>query len=309
MRSVRFSGWGGPVATPRAPFIHDEWWLGIEPDPRFLPLIDCNLERRADYRSQVVPYLRARGADDDQMIELLVRIDLENLAHAFTILFCSDHELVLRSVMPEHLYRVIEGVQPVIDHVGRELFGPVDFYLELLRELAPRCGLHHRAQPPGPTTTGAGDIVFQSVQVVEALRQFDPDLGGVTIAKTYFADQTMAADHCLELFQPALRDGGSPQCHRHTVERLTNLHIESVGSAGLSLQPPICHLSIEAPDVATVHAIHDVVANDTSGMLMPYVDRVTLNPGDHSTNTKLSIRSHPDSPVYNKIIEVVHLET
>ena len=72
------------------------------------------------------------------------------------------------------------------------------------------------------------------------------------------------------------------------------------------MQPPICHISIEAPDVDTVHAIHHVAKTDTSGMLMPYVDRVVENRGDHSTNTKLSVRSHPDSPLFNKINEVVY---
>ena len=77
----------------------------------------------------------------------------------------------------------------------------------------------------------------------------------------------------------------------------------------MSLQPPICHISIEAADVDTVYAIHDVASTDTSGMLMPYVERVVENKGDHSTNTKLSVRSHPDSPLYNKIIEIVYHRT
>jgi hypothetical protein len=164
------------------------------------------------------------------------------------------------------------------------------------------------ALAPGQSITPDGNAVFQSVQVVEALRQFDPGLAAVTIAKIHFDEHDQPfVTGCLELFQAAGRDGSAPQGYRHTIERLNNLHLEAgqVG-AGLSLQPPICHISIEAPDVATVLAVHEVVATDTSGLLMPYVDRVVENPGDHSTNTKLSVRCSSDSPMYNQIIEVVH---
>jgi hypothetical protein len=282
--------------------------LGTRPDERFAALMDANLRRRASYRRDVVPYLRARGVRDDAIIEQLVRLDLQNLAHALTVLFCTDHETILESVMPDHLYRVIHDVQPVIDHVGRELFGPLDFYLELLAELCGRYGLDHVALAPDETVTPEGNAVFQSVQVVEALRQFDPDLAAVTIAKIHFAEHDRPeVTGCLELFQAAGPDGRAPQGYRHTIERLNNLHLEAgqVG-IGLSLQPPICHISVEAPDSATVLAIHEVVATDTSKLLMPYVDRVVENPGDHSTNTKLSVRHSPDSPLYNQIIEVVH---
>jgi hypothetical protein len=308
MRTADNSGYSSPAAALGAQPTHQKWWLDITPDDRFSPLIGCNLRRRESYRRDVVPYLRARGVADDLMIEQFVRLDLEHLAHALTVVFSSDHEVVLKSIMPDHLYLVINEVNPIIDHVGRELFGPIDFYLEVLHDLAPRLGLDHQPLPPGDKITSNGDAVFQSVQVVEALRQFDPDLEGVTIAKIFFAERDRpSATGCLELFQPALRDGSAPQCHRHTVERLANLHSDtSEGGATLSMQPPICHISIEAPDVDTVHAIHDVAKTDTSGMLMPYVDRVVENRGDHSTNTKLSVKSHPDSPLFNKIIEVVY---
>lgn len=244
-------------------------------------------------------------------MEHYVRLDLAHLAQGLTIVFDSDHDAILASMMPWHLYDIIQDVKPVIDHVGRELFGPLDFYLELLDRYAAAVGLVHVALPPGPNVTEKGDAVFQSVQVVEALRQFDPDLEGVTIGKICFSavDEPQTTG-CLELFQPALRDGLAPQCHRHTVERMHNLHSDKATEGpvtDLSLQPPVCHLSIEAADVATVFELHEVAQRDTSGMLMPYVDRVVENTGDGSTNTKISIRSRPDSPVYNKIIEIVHL--
>lgn len=113
--------------------------------------------------------------------------------------------------MPDHLFLVISEVEPVIDHVGRKLFGPLDFYLEVLRDLAPRLGSVHQPLPPGENVTADSDAVFQSVQVVEALRQFDLDLEGVTIAKIFFADRDRpSATGCLELFQLALRDGSAP---------------------------------------------------------------------------------------------------
>ncbi len=307
MQSVDPSGYRSTAAALGVQPAHQKWWLDISPAARFNPLVGCDLGRRKSYERDVVPYLQARGVDNHSLIEQYVRLDLLHLAHGLTVVFSSDHEVVLKSVMPDHLYDVIREVQPVIDHVGRELFGPIGFYLELLRDLAPRLGLDHRPQAPGDNVTPDGDVVFQSVQVVEALREFDTGVAAVTIAKIFFTDhERPSASGCLELFQPSRRDGTDAQCHRHTVERLTNLHIDTAElSTGLSLQPPICHISIEAPDIDTVHAIHEVAKADRSGLLLPYVDQVTVNQGDNSTNTKLSIRSHPESPLHNRIIEVV----
>ena len=288
---------------------YDAWWLDVAPDPAFAALMECDIRDRPDFRSVVIPYLNRRGVEDEEAIENYVLIDLAHLAQAFTILFAADHDKILRSMMPDHLYRVIHDVRPTIDHVGREIFGPIDFYLSIVHDCAADVGIVHDPVPDGPNVTQQGDMVFGSVQVVEALRQFDPDLQGVTIGRTAFrsaADPSQSC--CVEVFQPSLRDNSAPQTYDRTLERMANLHAESASAGdGLSVEPPICHLSIRAPQVEPVYELHEVAQTDTTGMLMPYVENVAVNPADGSTNTKISIRSSIDNPVYNKIIEIVHL--
>lgn len=288
---------------------YDAWWLDVAPGPAFAALMGADVRSRPDFGSVVVPYMNQRGVEDEEAIEDYARIDLAHLAQAFTILFAADHNQILSSMMPDHLYQVIHDVRPTIDHVGREIFGPIDFYLSILHDLADDLGIVHDPLSAGPNVTERGDMVFGSVQVVEALHQFDPDLQGVTIGRTAF---TSAADPshtcCVELFQPSLRDNSAPQPYGRTLERMSNLHAESNRAGdGLSLEPPICHISIRAPRVETVYELHEVAKSDATGMVMPYVENVAVNPADGSTNTKISIRHSVDNPVYNQIIEIVHL--
>ena len=305
MRTVGISGYQSSAASLGVLPTHQRWWLDIRPSERFTPLIDLNLARRVSYRERVVPYLNRRGVDDSVMVEQLVRIDLGHIAHALTVLFDTNHASVLQSMLPSSVSSLVSGREPVIDHVARELFGPLDFYLEILSEMAPRLGLEHLIHSPEEDVTGHGDAVYQSIEVLAALRRFDPDLDGVTIAEALFRDTDRPSHRgCLELIQPADRAGLHPQCHRHTIERMTNLLTES-GGTGLPLQPPICHLGVKAPDDTIVVQIHDAARHDTSGMVLPPVEPVpdTAGPG---TSTRLSIRATPDAPVYNRIIEVAH---
>jgi len=283
----------------------ETWWLDVEPSRRFQPLVRNRYSDRDSYRLDVVPYLEDRGAGAPSLIDDLVRIDLTNLAQAFTILFEFDHGLVLRRMMPEHLYTVIRNVSSYIDHVGREIVGPLDFYLQLLADIAPDCGLSHHRLDSGRGVTADGNAVFPSVQVVEALRVVDPDVAGVTIGKTVFTDEKGVAGQrgCVELFQPALRDGSAAQSYKMSLERLANLRADA-GTAGT--RAPICHISVRAADVATVHDLHRVAREDESGLVRLYLDDVVENAGDNSTITKILIRDRADGRIYNKVLEVVH---
>ena len=305
MQTVGVSGYQSSVASFGVLPTHQRWWLDIRPSERFAPLIDSNLARRASYRERVVPYLNRRGVDDSVMIEQLVRLDLGHIAHALTIVFDADHAAVLGALVPARLAPFVSDDESVIDHVARELFGPIDFYLELLSETAPRLGLEHLIHPRGGNVTGHGDVVYQSVDVLASLRRFDPDLAAATIARSLFRDADRPSRHgCLELIQAADRDGLHPQCHRHTIERMTNLLIESGGSS-LRLQPPVCHLGVKVPDDSIVIRLHHAARSDSSGMVMPPVEPEPDTAGS-GTSTRLSIRATPDAPVYNRIIEVAH---
>ncbi len=302
-------------------------WLDVTVDARFQPLINYDFQHREDYHLKVIPYLKGRGIDAQNKIEMFVKVDLYNLAHALTIIFEMDRNIILQQIMPLHLFQVIQDVESEIDHVGRELFGPLDFYLDILREQAESLKLNHIILPEGNNVSENGDIVFQSVQVVQALRQTDNHLKGVTIAKIYLKDiQSPSTKGCLELFQVALRDCSSPQNYRFTLARLANLYAnENNGriykmidrdinkgyiteDGKIPLVTPVCHISIRARDVQTVYDVHKAAKDDKTGMIMLYLDKVSTNPGDGSVNTKIAIRSDLGTPLYNKIIEVAHFD-
>ena len=82
----------------------------------------------------------------------------------------------------------------------------------------------------------------------------------------------------------------------------------TTAETNVSTQPPIGHVSIKAAEVGTVYDLHDLAQADESGLAMPYLDHVAVNPGDGSTNTKFAIRGSVESPLYNRIIEIVHHE-
>ncbi|MCP5003214.1 MAG: hypothetical protein GY941_04565 [Planctomycetes bacterium] len=302
-------------------------WLDVNVDARFQPLINYDFQHRADYHLNVIPYLKDRGIVGENKVEMFVKVDLYNLAHALTIIFEMDQNIILQNIMPLHLFQVIQDVESEIDHVGRELFGPLDFYLDILREQAERLKLNHIVLPEGKNVSEYGDIVFQSVQVVKALRHTDKQLKGVTIAKIYLKDnKNPSTKGCLELFQVALRDRSFPQNYRFTLARLANLYAnvnnwriyKIIGrdinkgyiteDGKIPLVTPVCHISIRARDVKTVHDVHKAAMDDKTGMIMLYLDRVSTNPGDGSVNTKIAIRSDLDIPLYNKIIEVAHFD-
>ncbi len=301
-------------------------WLDVSVDARFQPLINYDFQHRPDYNLKVIPYLKDRGIVGRIKVEMFVKVDLYNLAHALTILFARDQSIILQQIMPPHLFRVLQDVESEIDHVGRELFGPLDFYLDILREQAERLKLNHIVLPEGKNVSEHGDIVFQSVQVVQALQHFDKHLKGVTIAKSYFKDKQEGSTGCFELFQVALRDNSFPQDYRFTLARMANLYANANSKGiykkieddinkdcifedgNIPVFTPVCHISIRANDVQTVHDFHKTAKDDKTGMIILYLDKVSTNPGDGSINTKIAIGSDLGIPLYNKIIEVAYFD-
>ncbi|MDR4508195.1 MAG: acyl--CoA ligase [Candidatus Brocadiaceae bacterium] len=298
-------------------------WLDVSISPKFQPLANYDYRQLKDYHLKVIPYLKNRGIEDDAGINKFVMFDLNTLAHALTIIFESDKNIVLQSILPSNLFRILENLDLKIDHVGRELFGPLEFYLNILREQSDKLELEHIALPEGENVTEYGDIIFQSVQVVEALRHFDQHLKGVTIGKIYFKNnQDQKSTGCLELFQVAPRDGSSPQNYRYTLARLANLYANPnrgqtdkmfnrsinkgyiTDDGKIPLVTPICHISIKVNELQTVYDFHNAAKNDKSGMIILYLDKVSSNPGDGSINTKIAIRTNSEIPLYNIIIEV-----
>ncbi len=264
-------------------------WIECTPSNRFESLTQLSIKSLPTYYLQAVPYFLARGVSDEEIIENLIREDLSHIAHALSILFEQDQKSILQNFLGEYFF-LLEGCNAQIDHVGRELLGPLSLYLPLLDKIALKLGLIHLR-----------DQVFPSTQVVKILQQHDPHLQGVTIGRAYFQSIESEQIGCLELFQASLQDEKTPQNIEATQERLSLL----TSSAKDSIVSPIDHISIELNTVEDVYNIHDSIMLTISETLRSNQKEVSHNPGDGSTQTKVLIRNTKEEPFY-KIVEFVH---
>ena len=269
----------------------EQGWLKCSPTDRFVFLENLPPQSIDQYQEKLVPYLSARGVSDDVSMENFVRKDFFHIAHALSILFEQESANVLHKFLGEQ-YVLVEGYNTHIDHVGRELFGPLSFYLPFLKKIAAQFGLVYLK-----------DIVFPSTQVVKVLQQHDPDLRGVTIGRIYFQNISDGKIRCLELFQPSSLDEQYPQKIEATEERFVLLTAPFSSSS----QTPIDHLALELSTTEDVQKIHDHIRQLTSEILMPYQEKISYNSGDGSTQTKVLLRDSTTT-VFNKIIEFVHYE-
>lgn len=267
-------------------------WEESSSSGRFAPLIHVPVEVLPNYRDQLVPYLIARGVkkEEEAAVEAYFRRDLQHIAEALSILFEQNVTEILHKTFGRHS-SLIEGHSVKIDHVGIELYGPIAFYLPIIREIACEMDLVY-----------ASDLLFPSTQVVKVLQKDDPDVRGVTIGRVYLQSESKA--RCIELFQASLMDGQHPQRIAATERRLALL-TATEGSSNLS---PIDHISIELSSVEEVEQVHHKIYQLACETLHPYQKDVSYNAGDGSTQTKVLIRTSSDTP-FNRVVEFVHYST
>jgi hypothetical protein len=262
----------------------EQKWIACIYSNRFEPL--TKLPKPFD---QTIPYFQARGVSDEKIIEDLICTDLLHMAHGLSLLFEQDQTNILQNYLGDYFF-LLEGCNAKIDHVGKELLGPLSFYLPLLKKMAPKLNLIYLR-----------DLVFPSTQVVKILQQDDSTLQGVTIGRAYFQSPETGAIGCLELFQAAPLDEKKPQNIQATQERISLLSSSNKNSP-LS---PIDHISIELSRVEQVQKIHENIHKLASETLKPNQKEISHNPGDGSTQTKVLLRNSKEAS-YNKIIEFVH---
>lgn len=233
--------------------------------------------------------MRARGVNDELAIRAFFYEDLHRVASALSLLFECEPTSILKNLLGEYDI-LVKDFTPQIDHVGRELFGPISFYLPLLEQAAPHLGL-----------TKLTHLIFPSTQVVKVLQEHDPTVRGVTIGRIYFQSQDFGCVRSIELFQASLQDGTHPQDVSATKERISLLSASKKGSTLM----PIDHISIELNKIEEVQSIHSRLHELASETLKPYLKEVSHNPGDGSTQTKAAMRDSPEDP-FNRIVEFVH---
>jgi hypothetical protein len=257
-------------------------WVGKPPSERFDPLLQASLN------IDLVSYLSDRGVSEEDA-NYFFEMDKKHLAHALSLVFEQDSNLILAEQMGVHI-ALLDDLEIKIDHVGREIYGPLSFYIPLLKEIAPQLGL-----------INTRNIVFPSTQVVKVLQVFDPTLKGVTVGRLYFQSLDNGDTRCIELFQASTKDDKNPQSIGCTTERFSLL----ISSKSDSKQSPIEHLSVEVQTSEEVYRIHKRIHALACDTLFPYQQAVSYNPGDGSTNTKALMRATPDAP-FNRIVEFVH---
>ncbi len=255
-----------------------------QPNPQFV-----HLTPSAAPFEKALPYFKARGVDSEDEIEKYIGEDLFHIGQALGVLFKKDPKEVLADFLGSYL-SLLDGTDYQIDHVGRELYGPLSFYLPVLEKYAHLLGLKCIKQQ-----------VFPSTQVVKVLREQDPDLSGVTIARVYFQNPSDGKIKCVELFQASSQNERSPQNIRATEERLSLL---TATNSGVTFSP-IDHLSIQLLTLEEIETVHRRIQELASDTVRPYQKEISHNPGDGSVNTKVLLRDSVEAP-FNKIIEFVH---
>ncbi|MEM8563104.1 MAG: hypothetical protein AAGF57_12755 [Pseudomonadota bacterium] len=301
-------------------------WLTIEASPRFAALVNYDFKADAEFAHTVVPYLQARGIRDEEQQFRRIRADFYNLGHALTVMFEVDPQAILSEALPADFFQLFDSNNRAIDHVGRELFGPLSFYLAIMQRLAPSMGLTHEPLPAGDYVTSQGDLVFPSTGVIQDLREIDPTLSGVTVGRIYFHEKGADTARCVELFQSATIQAANPQSDDYMLARSANLYagVDAVlyelidlhrregfvsQQGKIPLVSPLSHIALRVSDIDTVYAAQRYAQQDRSGLVQPYIDKVSFNAADGSTNAKVLIRNPGPLPLFNTIIEIVHYQT
>lgn len=241
-----------------------------------------------DYQDQLTPYLFARGVESREEVAYFFYQDLSHIAHSLSILFEQDARITVEEMFSDHI-EIIPSSALEIDHVGRELYGPLSTYISIIKQIASQEGL-----------VFVKALVFPSTQVVKTLRESDPHIAGVTIARIYLLDGCSGQTKSLELFQASPQDEKSPQSIEATQKRISLLSDTDNDSSLV----PIDHLAIQVSSVEEVCTIHNRIQQFVSNTLRPCCQEICYNPGDGSVQTKVMMRTSEYTP-FNRVVEFV----
>lgn len=235
---------------------------------------------------EATPYFRSRGVADSE-IKHYIDQDLNRIIQSLSFVFHQDPEhsfpLFLKNDLD--LYGKIE-----IDHAGIELYGPISFYLPLIRQISSHLDLIYRKE-----------IIFPSVSIFKELQNLDPKLKGVSIARIFFEDQISGTVRSLELFQAAPLDETDPQPMAATEERISLLN----GKRTRSEVFPIDHTAIRMKDLQSIESLHKQIWDSPTKAVLPVLENLSYNPGDGSIHTKAIFRDE-NSMLYNQIVEFIY---
>lgn len=245
---------------------------------------------------QLVGYFAERGITHEETVKRLIRLDLMHIEQALGMLFHTPTGLI--SELLSELGIKGDCVSACrVEHVGRELLGPVDIYLKYLTEQAPSLGLHHDPFTRNGATV-EGNLIFNSTQVVASLQKLDANLSGVTIGRIYFKPASGPnASSGLELFQASAMSNHRPQHILYSLKRLASLVTAENRPAAEKADKPVTghchtavgHIAIEVPEKQTLETLLQQARLAQHGNITLYQDRISFNPADGSHNVKVVI--------------------
>jgi hypothetical protein len=278
-------GWLGHV-TP-------EEFLGISGDDVFSIVSAAEID--ACFAEHLI-----RRSGDALVRKCILDADVRCIAHALSALLSLSTDAT-RDLIPGQIREVIGGQSVQFDHIGIEIFGRLEWYIELFDQAYAPLGINV-----------VHDHIFPSVQVRQALA-YDENLKDVRIGRIYFAHGDVEVN--LEVFEAtqswryiALRQAAL-YAHLRKAEKLDGAFSRLLRNAGVELEP-VGHVAFRVPGAETVEAIQNVLLREQkvpeSG-IRPYVQQVFFNPSDGSTNTKFVVATDLGSrlSVDSQIIEIV----
>lgn len=241
-----------------------------------------------------------RRSGDARVRQCLLDADVRCIAHALSALLSLSTDAT-RELIPEQILTVI-GDQPVeFDHIGVEIFGKLEWYIELFDRAYAPLGINV-----------VHEHIFPSVQVRRALA-YDESLKDVRIGRIYFAHGDNEVN--LEVFEAtqswryiALRQAAL-YAHLRKDAKLDGAFSRLLHNADVELEP-VGHVAFRVPCAETVEAIQSVLLREqesSDSAMRPYVQQVFFNPSDGSTNTKFVVSTELASrlSVDSQIIEIV----
>jgi hypothetical protein len=298
---------GDDIRSPRVDWpmlLNPTTWLGHVTPDEFLGVsgrdvfgvvpqneVDtCFTQRRVD-----------AGNEPRSSITTLLDADVQCITHALSALLsmsCDD----ANRLMPPPIRGVVGSQNVVFDHIGIEVFGKLEWYIELFDRAYAPLGINV-----------VHEHIFPSVQVRRAL-EYDPELGEVRIGRIYFAHGNTQVN--LEVFEAtqrwhyiALRQA----ClYAHLSMPPGRAHaFHAIVESAESMPEPVGHVAFRVESAQTVRDIQDVLLRESriggAATMRPYSKRVFFNPSDGSTNTKFVVSTQlPDGRrLDSQIVEIV----
>jgi hypothetical protein len=281
-------------------------WLGHSTPPEFLGVSGQDVLSVAS-QFAIDACFADRGtvdADDPKaLIRCLLDADVECISHALSALLSMSNQDV-EQLVPNGIRSVIgdDGVE--FDHIGIEVFGKLEWYIELFDRAYAPLGINV-----------VHEHIFPSVQVRRAL-EYDEHLGDVRIGRIYFAHGEQQVN--LEVFE-------ATQCWQYIAQRQASLYAHLTepaargtafaklnGNSSAALEP-VGHVAFRVSCAEIVESIQSVLLQESrqpDTTMRPYVQHVFFNPADGSTNTKFVTATTLPSGARldSQIVEIVSYE-